>query len=146
MNVRIQSYRFEDSKKSIITLAVILLVLAYVLVLDNDTEWFAWGRMHVCLLQGIALLYLYYRYGWANRAANGIILLVYVLLFVAELIGLGIPAPPNRMSVSSRSMSMGIALELFLQLTPFLYAGLRVAGTLLIAHVMYRLERLRAVR
>lgn len=137
MNPRIQNYRFEDSKRNIIVAGIIHLLLSYLLFFGNGTAWLDWERPQLCLLSGVILLLLYARYDWTFSNVNLVIAVIFVYSIVYELSAFGLPGPPMKVATGS-TIGKGFMLDMAIQFTPYLYAGLRLVCVGLIGHVVYQ--------
>lgn len=141
MKQQIATYKFEDSKSNIITVAVIHIILAYTLKFDTESLLFAFGRPMICFVSGVVFTGLYFFYNWHDQITNKVILALYGGVLFFEWWLYGIPQSPLALSSGMR-ISKGFMLEIFLNFTPYLYTGLRLTGIALLTSTILWSHRL----
>jgi len=134
-------YKFEDDKSMIRSVIAGNLILA-ILFLVGD--WFAIlrdFRTQICLLSGILFLIANMCYSWESPKMNMMLLLIYLVIFLIEIIYLGIPESP--ISFNQNRLSKGAMFEMFLGFLPYLYIGLRIALILPIIQILLSSKKIK---
>lgn len=127
MNIRLQQYRFTDSKAGIITLATIHLMCGLIILAPGEESLFLWGRGQFCLVVAITYALLYRYYDWQNTTTNALLTGLYLTGILLELSAFGLPTSSVTYG-SGYQYSKGFALPFFMKMLPWFYVGLRISS------------------
>jgi hypothetical protein len=137
--ILITKYRFEDSVTGIrLPIVVNLIIAVYFIIFDWQNPYLIY-----CLGSGIILLVITYFYDWKTPYLNLFIALVYLMVFIAEMIFEGFPNPSYYPSGSGK----GVFIDLILFILPFVYIGIRLFTVIPLIRVFwlsYQLEKMKA--
>lgn len=134
MNARINTYKFADSKRGLLTVSILHIMLFGLLILPVNTPLLGFGRPQFCLLIALGSYALYRNYNWSNRSQNVLWLILYGCTLAAEWRLFGIPEPIVKSPVGIVA-SKGFLVDIFLNLSPLVYVGIRLMGIIFFALV-----------
>lgn len=144
MSIRLQQYRFIDSKAGIITLATIHLLCGVLLLMSTESSVLLFERGQFCLLIAVIIAALYQHYDWRNINTNILLIGLYLVSIFWEWLAFGIPVS----SVAYRNAgdyqySKGFALPFFMKMLPWVYIGLRLTGTYFLYTITREAQKLK---
>ncbi len=134
INKIIESYRFEDDKKIIVTTIVINLIFLAIFLMIDWTNIYADIRTQICLFIGISYAGLYKYYDWKSASINILVMLLYLFLLLFEFVYCGIPNSP--LSIDE-NISKGTLLELLTSTFPYIYIFLRIGAILPLIKIIF---------
>lgn len=123
INKILESYRFQDDKKMIVTTIVVHFIFLAIFLMVDWTNLLSDLRTQICLFIGISYMALYKYYNWRSTNINVLIMLFYLFLIIFELIYCGIPNSP--LSVGN-NISKGIIFEVLISTIPYIYLFLKI--------------------
>lgn len=125
MNMRLQQYRFIDSKAGILSTAATHLLASVILFMEQSDSILSAGRGLLCLGVALALFVLHQIYDWLQLEKNLFIITVYCGIILFEYAQFGMPQP---VMVMASGYTKGFMMAFFIQMLPWIYVGLRISS------------------
>ncbi len=143
MNIRLQQYRFIDSKAGIITLATIHLMSGVILLAPAEDSILLFGRGQLCLSIAACYALLYWYYDWQNTGTNIFLTGFFLLGIIGEWSVFGLPVSSVTYHSLGPQYSKGFALPFFMKMLPWFYIGLRLSAVYFLLHTSHEAYKLR---
>jgi len=123
-------YSFEDSKIAIrLPIVINFIIATFLIIFDRDNPYLIY-----CFSSAVLVLVFNLFYNWKEASLNLLITLIYMLIFIAEMIFEGLP---NQALEPANDISKGIFLDLSLFVLPYLYIGLRFLAVIPLIRITY---------
>jgi len=125
INKIMDSYRFQDDKKMVITVPVIHILFSALFLTMDWSNLLTDLRTQLCVFIAVTFLGLYLFYNWRSSNINVMIAVFYLLTIGLELFYLGIP---NSALTVSDDISRGVLFEMLLSTFPHIYLAIRIGA------------------
>ena len=131
----VAEYKFSSSTNHIKSFAFSSLFLFVMFLTQGWSAVSVNANALFCLLIGIAVIILYFRYDWKNPYINMFLTLSYLISVIMELYIYGLPG--SDYTIDGNVLSKGILFDLLVGLLPYIYGGFKLMLTGLLIHVWW---------